>query len=349
MGTEAITDVILREIRELGEAIVLIDQHPSLISKPALGNTYTTIAMNLKHRSDVNMISDAMLLDAKRARYLGRLEVGEAIVKLQGRWTDPFLVRVPRVQLGKGLVDDVAVRELRERWEGFSEAIRAQDDRSELLESSGREVRDLLTPDKEGTKGEGLAGKTAEELLLKDVLEEPASGVSERYTRLGLSAYQGNLAKGRLLKKDLVQEKEIRTRSGRVKVLELTPAGRKVLDHGSVRISNRKGGAEHRFWMEKVGRVFKKEGYKVETEVPIGGGKTTDLVATKDRRRIAIEVETGNSDVIANIRKNLEHGFSLVLCLATEGKALQRIQKDVEKTGLHTDPRVVIEAAAAFA
>jgi CubicO group peptidase (beta-lactamase class C family) len=53
MGEEAVTDVILREIRELGEAIILIDQHPSLISKPALGNTYCTIAMNLKHRSDI--------------------------------------------------------------------------------------------------------------------------------------------------------------------------------------------------------------------------------------------------------------------------------------------------------
>jgi len=53
MGEETITDIILREIRELGESIILIDQHPSLISKPALGNTYTTIAMNLKHRDDV--------------------------------------------------------------------------------------------------------------------------------------------------------------------------------------------------------------------------------------------------------------------------------------------------------
>jgi hypothetical protein len=43
MGEETITDIILREIRELGESVILIDQHPSLISKPALGNTYTTI------------------------------------------------------------------------------------------------------------------------------------------------------------------------------------------------------------------------------------------------------------------------------------------------------------------
>lgn len=65
-GEEAVTDIILREIRELGESVILLDQHPSLISKPALGNTYTTIAMNLKHRSDIQMISDCLLLDTEK-------------------------------------------------------------------------------------------------------------------------------------------------------------------------------------------------------------------------------------------------------------------------------------------
>ena len=46
---ESIMDILLREIRELGESIILIDQHPSLISIPSLGNTNCTIAMNLKH------------------------------------------------------------------------------------------------------------------------------------------------------------------------------------------------------------------------------------------------------------------------------------------------------------
>ena len=46
---ESVMDVVLREIRELGEAIILIDQHPSLISLPAVRNTYCTITMNLKN------------------------------------------------------------------------------------------------------------------------------------------------------------------------------------------------------------------------------------------------------------------------------------------------------------
>ena len=352
MGTEAITDIILREIRELGEAIVLIDQHPSLISKPALGNTYLTIAMNLKHRSDVNMISDAMLLDTKKARYLGRLEVGQGLVKLQGRWMDPFMVRFPLVRLNKGTVQDQDVRRAREGWtEGFSEEILARRGPPEPPAASGGEIRPSRGADKgEGKKDEGEVGAGAEGLLMKDILERPGSGVSERYARLGFSAYRGNLAKSRLLKKGLVQEREVRTRSGRVKVLELTQEGRKVLEgRGQVGPARRKGGAEHRFWMDKVAQVFRKNRYRVETEVPLGGGKATDLVATKNRRKIAIEVETGNSEAAYNIRKNLDRGFPLVLCLATDRKALEHLENELARAGLADDPRVVLAMAGDFA
>ena len=80
---ETVMDIILREIRELGEAIILIDQHPSLISIPSLGNTYCTIAMNLKHGRDINTIGEAMLLNDEQKEYLGKLPIGYGIVKLQ--------------------------------------------------------------------------------------------------------------------------------------------------------------------------------------------------------------------------------------------------------------------------
>jgi hypothetical protein len=162
---------------------------------------------------------------------------------------------------------------------------------------------------------------------------------------LGLSAYQGNLAKGRLLNKGLIREKEVRTRTGRVKVLELTPKGRKVLEGRLVKVSNRKGGTEHRFWMDQVGRVFKRAGYRVRAEVPIGGGKTTDLVAAKDGRTVAIEVETGSSDAACNIKKNLDHGFSTVLCVATGHRAYDKLRRQVSSTNLLDNPRVRLTTA----
>ena len=84
VGGQSVMEIIFREIREFGESMVLLDQSPSRISLPSLGNTYTTIAMNLKHRTDINAMAQCLLLDQDKDM-LGSLEIGEAIVKLQGR------------------------------------------------------------------------------------------------------------------------------------------------------------------------------------------------------------------------------------------------------------------------
>jgi len=64
----------------------------------------------------------------------------------------------------------------------------------------------------------------------------------------------------------------------------------------------------------------------VSEEVPLGAGKTVDLVAQNDKERIAIEIETGKSDALGNIRKCLAAGFSRVLCFA--------LSEDVRRTVL---------------
>ena len=57
IGGQSVMEITFREIREFGEALVILDQHPSQISLPALGNTYTTICLTLKHSRDVNAIA----------------------------------------------------------------------------------------------------------------------------------------------------------------------------------------------------------------------------------------------------------------------------------------------------
>jgi hypothetical protein len=46
-------DTMLREIRELGESIILIDQMQSKITGTALANTGMSINMNQKNRADI--------------------------------------------------------------------------------------------------------------------------------------------------------------------------------------------------------------------------------------------------------------------------------------------------------
>jgi len=60
--------------------------------------------MNLKHKDDVRAAPNVMLLGRREQEYLGELEVGSGIAKLQGRWFKPFLVKFPLVHISKGSI-----------------------------------------------------------------------------------------------------------------------------------------------------------------------------------------------------------------------------------------------------
>ncbi|MBU0515440.1 MAG: hypothetical protein KJ621_11765 [Proteobacteria bacterium] len=305
-GEEAVTDIILREIRELGESVILLDQHPSLISKPALGNTYTTIVGNLKHRSDISMIADSLLLDTKRARYLGKLEIGWAMVKLQGRWFEPFLVRFPLVRIKKGVVTDGdVVAAMRGFW-----ASRPDEEPVE------KKVEAEDQPEKESVDDIKEDVPENARLLLVDVGQHPASAVTERYERVSLNNYQGNRAKDWLVGQGYLASSSVSTGKARIRHLRLTSKGRKALEAlGEEVQARRAGGPEHEFRKKKLAEDYRSKGWEVVKEYPIGGGKTVDLACFKDGRKVAVEIETGKSCVGSNVKKCLENGFDEVRCI----------------------------------
>jgi hypothetical protein len=67
----------MRQIRELGEAIIIIDQHPTRISISALGNLSTKFALTLSLNQDFAAVSNAMLLDKTKQRYLSMLTLDQ--------------------------------------------------------------------------------------------------------------------------------------------------------------------------------------------------------------------------------------------------------------------------------
>ena len=65
-----------------------------------------------------------------------------------------------------------------------------------------------------------------------------------------------------------------------------------------------------------------------------------DLVATKDGNRIAIEVETGCSNAVKNVRKALSASFDLVVSIAV-APGVKRMTIDALKAaGAIPHPRV---------
>ncbi len=115
LGSETVIDLVFREIRELGMGIVYIDQHPSMVSYPAIGNTSTQIYMNLgldtKHSSDIHDASNTLGLDYReQGNYLRRLPVGHGFVLCRmGNFKGPFLTGFELFPIKKGMVSDMDV------------------------------------------------------------------------------------------------------------------------------------------------------------------------------------------------------------------------------------------------
>jgi len=309
---EALTDTIIREIRELGEAIVLVDQHPSMISTPALGNTYTTITLNLKHRSDVTAISAAMLLDDEEKEIIGRLPIGHAVVKLQGRWVEPFQIIIPHVKVPKGAITDDKLKQLMK-----SKLITKDPEFLEIVQSIEQSKPKYNPEDKDI-------------IFIKDIIEFPFSGVVERYKRLLTSRRKGNIVKERLLESGIIEQVAIPIRSGKLVLLEFTPTGKELVKQYGLNqpLSRRWGSLEHEYWKHKVVEHYEKLGYIVKLEEP--GNGFTDIVIEKEGKKTAIEIETGKSDWKKNIEKNVGKGFEEIIFYVTNDNYLKEIEGYVE-------------------
>lgn len=212
VGGQSVMDIIFREIREFGESLILLDQHPSKISLYALGNTYTTICMNLKHKTDINAMSQCLLLDKERD-ILGTLDVGQAVVKLQGRTARPFQIAIPQFMIEKGKITDADVKQ---RMLCLAPALEETDFRIPA-------ARAIEMP-KETKFLEGN-----ESAFLKDIEEHPDSGVAARYERLGLSVRQGQKLIENLFVEGLIEQQLKTTKTGRVRVICLTEKGEVAL------------------------------------------------------------------------------------------------------------------------
>ncbi len=301
IGYESVTELVLRQIRELGVGCIIADQHPHLMTLPAIAN-YATICMNLKTEEDVRTMANAMLLDKERD-YIGRLPVGWGIIKLQDRFLKPFLVRFPECKMGDGKVPSSL---------------------SDFTDFS------LKTAGAAGNTGIWHRDKLSrrEKVFLTDIFKHPESYVIERYKRLEVNPRAGNQCLKDLEERGFIKPVYVRVKRGKVKLFDLTALGREYLKKLGYRASNRSGGAEHKFWQRKVMEHYIAKGYKVYPEYSVGAGKKVDVVAVKDGRKIAIEIETGKSDAVSNIVKCVKAGFEQVISVAVS----KRLKEDIEKS-----------------
>lgn len=277
LGELGVPSRLAREVREYGEALVAATQQTD-VSESLIANAGIKVVFRTDFPRDVQFAAGLMQVEQ---RFLPRLTLGTGLCRLPVRYYSPFLFTFPRQTVKNVLVPDPVVRE---RWNASP--------LSAITEEPAEEPKAPL-----------VVGEK-EDALLRDVNEHPISGVTRRYERLGWSAKTGNAAKDGVIRKGLAGFTSVTTPTGIVKILGLTEAGEAYLrEKGVLRERGRHGGAEHEYWKAVVRGRFERLGYSVAEEAPVGGGRTVDLYAKRGEEEAWVEVETGRSDIPANIKK----------------------------------------------
>ena len=174
--------------------------------------------------------------------------------------------------------------------------------------------------------------------LLLDCIQHPTDGVQARYKRLSWSMDKGGRLKEELLAADLVEAAMIPIGNTRRLILRPTNRASKLLQLG--RPATRESLA-HEFWKHYHAEQLRQEGWEIEIEAPRAGGRV-DVLATKDGKSLAIEVETGKSDVVANVRNCLRSRFNQILVVATSEEARDTVERHLARVGMLIRDRVRI-------
>ncbi len=151
-----------------------------------------------------------MLLDKERD-ILGSLDVGQAVVKLQGRIARPFQITIPLFEIEKGKITDTFIKK---HMQDIAPTIHEEDFRL----PAERETATAPNLNYKSENGDVLA-------FLWDIKQFPGSGIAQRYKRLGISVRQGQKIKDRILRDELIMEHIEAIRTGRIKIIKLTEKG----------------------------------------------------------------------------------------------------------------------------
>ena len=177
--------------------------------------------------------------------------------------------------------------------------------------------------------------------FLADVASRPLSTTVYRYQRLHLSRRRGNAIRQSLAAAGIIEAVPIATRSGQVMLCQLTDHGRSVcesvgIDPGPVP----RASLEHGYWVSMVAGQFERAGYEVSREHPIPGDGAVDLLAERPGERVAIEIETGKSDIKTNLAKVKNADFDRLIMVATSPAAVSACHRAIESDGLGKDSSV---------
>ena len=161
--------------------------------------------------------------------------------------------------------------------------------------------------------------------MLENIAQKPILGLVKRFKDLGLKISHGYKIIEELIYMKLITP---RTIDGH-RLYDLTSEGKKVL--GKKVILKGRGGLEHRYYIEKIKEHYlQNEGFTFIEKDDI------DLVVETVEKSMAIQVETGKSDIQGNLTKLGRYKADLKYVVTTNPETEIRI-KDISRDLLIPD------------
>ncbi len=177
-------------------------------------------------------------------------------------------------------------------------------------------------------------------ILLKDVIAHPLDGIPLRYKRTGLSNSKGNRLRQFLVSENVVTTAQMKFgRTFRV-VLSPTSTAQEWLDMLPERLQKER--QSHEYFKKRYASHLSKLGFDVNVESNRDADVTgrCDVLAEKAGKKVAIEVETGHSAVISNLIRNVLAGVSLIVVVATDIQAFNKINRKFVRERLSEEKRI---------
>lgn len=298
---------LFRESRKYGIGLIAIDQTPSEIPNSIFANMNVKISFSLGTSRDISAMAKAMNLDSHRASYLGMLKTGQAVSNIKQRHHESFLIRPPFVQRDENIRDE----ELRRAMSKFSGQIRTC--------APGIEDRSISQTSQKPDNPSPL--KPLEKVLFSNIVERSLDAVDVRTKRLGFHPSQMSQIHEELTRKGLVRPVYI----DRKKLFEVTDHGKKIAEDLKIFMPPKRtrGGLEHDYWVQQIIKFLQKNGFDPACEMD-----NIDLVDKESD--IAIEIETGKSDINANVNKLNNYPIKNCFMVATS-KQLEMKLRGIQK------------------
>ena len=300
---------LFRQGRKWGIGIIAIDQTPSLIPLDIYANMNVKISFALGTGQDIAAMAKAINLPFDKSHYLSMLTTGQALINVKQFFHEPFMIQVPFTDPGPNCTDSM----LKKAFSTFSKDVHiicAPESPPNLSQAPHRNETSPL-----------MAKFTAmEKVVLTDLATHPFDGVDKRTKRFGLHPAQMKQLNDKLIKLNYIKPLIINS----LKLFEFTKLGLETLKKEKISyiLNQGRGGLEHSYVIMTLNYHLKKLGFTTEKEKD-----NQDLIAFLEGEKIALEIESGKSDIQRNLLKLKNSQVSQRFIIATNKLAEIKIKK----------------------